>query len=269
MPVLAAAGLAFCLLSACTPRPTGDFGRAAPDVVHDQVMPAIGEVRTVVTGQPYSSFNKTDEETEMADRIWRFLASGRVHDWSYDTATELHRTRILPGGNDSIRVDRYYIWLHKTPYQSAEVRYATVSDDIAADLATVPDTFASICTVEKIDEQRTEALQSLPGLGPYDGSNVAARQAENQDQIDWFTNALRYRYDNYNYALNQLVVEQPNQQAVGVDSDLTALSADVARAESGQFCPQSRQTAGRRGPPDIPSRFSRPAPSGAGPVKGS
>ncbi|MEO8882986.1 MAG: hypothetical protein ABI377_06180, partial [Devosia sp.] len=62
------------LLGACV-RPVGDFDRAEPSVINDEVMPAVGTTRATLVGEPVSSFNKTDEETDMANRIWRFVTS--------------------------------------------------------------------------------------------------------------------------------------------------------------------------------------------------
>ena len=119
------ATIVLLLLAGCA-RPVGDFGRAEPGVVNDQVMPAVGTLRAQLNGEPVSSFNKTDEEVEMADRIWRFMTSGRTRDWFYDVAAEWRRTRLWPGVK--FDTDRYYNWLHGTAYQSSSVRYATIGD---------------------------------------------------------------------------------------------------------------------------------------------
>jgi hypothetical protein len=56
-------------LAGCA-RPTGDFGRAEHNVLHDEVMPAIGKARA-----KGSDFNLADQEVEMRDRIWRYLVA--------------------------------------------------------------------------------------------------------------------------------------------------------------------------------------------------
>ena len=203
------------LLSGCA-RPVGDFGRAEPDVVHDDLMPAAGALRAAYAGEPGSNFDQSDEEVEMANRIWRFETSGHTSDWLFDNVAEFRRTRLLPPPGPAFRDDRYYNWLHGTTYQSAPVRYATLADDVEADLATLPDTFAAICKVEAIDRQRRLAAANVP-TGPATRANLAARLAENAQIIGNFTQALRYRYDSYNYALDHLLVETPYPAARAVD----------------------------------------------------
>jgi hypothetical protein len=228
------AGMTAMLLLAGCARPVGDFGRAEPDVINDKILPAAGTLRAMVAGEPVSGFNKTDEEVEMADRVWRFMTSGRTKDWFYDIAAEWRRTRIWPG--ISFGPDRYYNWLHGTAYQSAGVRYATLGADVGADLATIPDTFIAICKVHTIDRQRQVAADHLPVLQDSQQTDMVARKAENAMQIDGFVQALRYRDASYNYALDHLLVETPHAEARQVDADLEALGAAVGRAERGDFC---------------------------------
>ena len=258
----AATALGLVLLLGGCARPVGDFGRAEPSVINDDVMPAVGSTRAVLAGEPVSSFNKTDEETEMANRIWRFVTSGHTKDWFADVAAELHRTRLTAGTGILAGHDRYYNWLHGTSYQSATVRYATLSSDVDADLATVPGTFDSICAVLQIDHERAVAAANLPRLGPGPNGDADARRAENEDQIDWFVRSLRYRYDSYDYALDHLLVETPHSAARGVDADLAELEGDVLAAERGEFCGAGLTPhAGNPHPePVIPSRYTHSNP---------
>ena len=223
-------------------------------------MPAAGQMRATLAGEPASSFNRSDEEAEMANRIWRFVTSGRTKDWFMDVAAELHRTRLTHGTGTVPGVERYYAWLHGTTFRSSSVRYAAVAADVEADLATVPDTFVAICKVVAVDHERVVAARTLAGPGTAAAGEVAARLAENQDQIDWFTRSLRYRYDAYNYALDHLLVETPDRSAKGVNRELGALGEEVLAAERGDFCPPGALP--RAGNPDpqpvIPSRYALP-----------
>jgi hypothetical protein len=234
-------------------------------------MPALGELRARAAGEPTSSFDETDEERLMADRIWRFETSGHIADWAFDASAEAQRTRVGPPPGKRFSVDRYYNWLHRTPYQSAEVRYATLGADVEADVATLPDTFAAVCAVETIDRQRQSASANLQTAGQ--AADLTGRLAENDRQIASFLRAVRYRLDAYNYALDHLLVETPHPEARDVDGGLTALAAEVARAERGDFCARDDDPphAGDPHPgPAIPSRFvhGNPAPS-ATPAAGS
>lgn len=241
-------------VAACT-RPVGDFGRAAPSFTHDELMPAVGETRARVAGEPVSDFNRTDQEDVMHNRVWRFLIAPHANDWFYDVAVELKRTRISTASDTRFRKDRYYKWLHETKYESSRVRFATVTEDTKIDIATVPDTFVSICEVIEIDRQRAIALD---GVGPIEvavAENVAARKVENDESIGWFVRALRYRFDSYTYALEHLLVETPHEEARETDIQLGILEGYVHRAERGDFCGDGRYDGDGIGTVSLPSRY--------------
>lgn len=243
------------LAAACVARPTGDFGRAQPGVLHDTVLPYAGKL---IAGQrePVSNFSQTDQEREMHNRTWRFLVAANAGDWMFDSATELQRTRIAPPQSFVFKTDRYYTWLTREHYQSSRVRYATLLRHIQADLDTMPTTFASICAVIEVDRNRAIALASLTNVAPTAAQNVAARKYENDFHIAWFVQAVNYRYDSYSYALDNLLVETPHEQSIPVDAALKALRAWADLARRHDFCSgQSGHYAG--GSVTIPSRFQK------------
>ena len=247
--------LVAALLGACAPRPTSDFGRARPSYTHDVALPAVGKVLADARDEPVSSFNIADEERLMHDRVWRFLVAPHAKDWFFDFATELQRTRVAGSLDHVFDVDRYYKWLRRTRYESSGVRYSTVGRHIAADLDTLPDTFVAICAVIELDRQRAVAASGLSSVGPETRAAAAARHAENQMQIGWFVRALDYRYRSYGYALDQLLVETPDQRSIAVDEALRHLAGFVDRAARGDFC-SSGTTAHRAGAGVIlPSRY--------------
>ncbi|SEP77417.1 hypothetical protein SAMN05428969_0846 [Devosia sp. YR412] len=248
------------LLTACSPvaRPVGDFGRAAPSWTHDTAMPVAGNVLASMRKEPVSDFNKTDQEEEMHDRVWRFLVAAHAKDWLFDSSVELQRTRIIPPGKDEhYRKDRYYDWLKRTEYASSRTRYSTVGRHIAADIDTLPTTFAAICAVIEVDRQRAVAYAGLGGgLPAATAGNLQARKYENDAFIAWFVRALNYRYDSYDYALDNLLVETPHEQSLAVNNGLQVLGTFVARANRADFCGDgSRHLTG--GGVIIPSRYQR------------
>lgn len=227
------------LLAACSPaRPVGDFGRAAPSYTHDVAMPAAGNALAGMRGEPVSNFNKTDQEEEMHNRVWRFLVAAHAKDWVFDTSVELQRTRIIPPNKDEhYTIERYYAWLKRSEYQSSRTRYSTVGRHITADIDTLPGTFAAICAVIEIDRQRTVAYSGLRGqLPPAMGDNLAARKYENDAFIAWFVRALNYRHASYDFALDSLLVETPHEQSLAVDEALRRMSVFVDRANRHDFC---------------------------------
>jgi hypothetical protein len=255
------AGLALLasLAAGCMARPVGDFGRAQPSVMHDQVMPFVGDHLAANRGEPVSSLNQTDQEREMHDRTWRFLVAAHSRDWMFDTSVELQRTRIGKAGDHKFTNERYYDWLRATQYQSSPVRYATLGRHVLADIGTIPSTFLSICAVQEVDRQRRVALAELPGIEQSVAANVQARRIENQWHIDWFVRALNYRYDSYAYALDHLLVETPHEQSRGVDENLRRMKPFVDRANRGDFCSGAGGNGGNSGV-TIPSRFQTMVP---------
>lgn len=243
------------MLAGCVARPVGDFGRAAPSWTHDTAMPAAGDFIAANRGEPVSSFNKTDQENEMHDRVWRFLVAAHAKDWQFDSAVELQRTRIVRPRDESFTIERYYQWLSRTEYASSRTRYSTVGRHITADIDTLPTTFAVICKVIEIDRQRAIAYGTLGhDLAPRIGEEVAARRYENDAFIDWFVRALNYRHSSYGYALDNLLVETPHEQSLAVDEALRRMSVYVDRANRRDFC-ASPGAGYNGGGVVIPSRF--------------
>jgi hypothetical protein len=255
-PLSAAALILICAAASACARPIGDFDRARPGVLHDEIMPTIGEARATIAGEPVSAFNLTDQEREMHDRVWRFLVAPHAEDWFMDTVVELQRTRIAGAHDRRFTPERYFRWLHQTRYASSRIRYRTLADNARTDVGTAPSTFRSICRVIGIDEQRAIASREMRGLAR---DEVAARRAENEMFIGWFTRALRYRYESYNYALDHLLVETPHEEAIEADGRISELAVYVERAEQGDFCfDASREPRADDGA--IPSRVLRPRP---------
>lgn len=215
--------VAVAACSGSTTTRMGDLGRPV-DLVQTGAVPD----RYVV--EPGTrNFNRTTEEERMADRLWRFLHAPHVSGWFIPR---------LPaaGSAGSDDTGRYYRWLQKVNYRAPEVRYSTVAGDVYADLQTLPGAFEAICAVEEIDRQRGVALAQLGPLEPGMADRVNQRRAENEASVASFVAAVRYRYESYNYALDNLLVETPSEKARDVDRQLVTLSGYVARAEAGAFC---------------------------------
>jgi len=257
MPSLRLAALiVLALLSACGPRPIGDFGRAAPSTLHDVALPLAGTALASARGEPVSDIARDDLETEMADRVWRFLIAPHAQDWAYDTVAELQRTRITPLGSRAYQPTRYGEWLLRTHYQSSTVRYSTLERHVLADLDTLPTTFAAICAVIQLDAQRTTAVASLSSASAAQAANVAARRAENEQVIQRFVEVLDYRYRSYDLALDRLLIETPHANSVSADAALRQLAPWAERARNWQFCGGGGFAGHGGGQVAIPSRYS-------------
>lgn len=223
----------------------------------------------------------SDAETEMSDRIQRFVFAPQSHGLLDRLSPVEVRTGLLTGQGEPLSPAPYYAWLHETRFASSGARYGTISDDIQADLGTIPDTFAAICKVEEIDRERALAAANIAPGGAPSREDVAIRRHENEQRIGWFIHALRYRHDSYGYALDHLLVETPDPVARQVDAQLSRLEIHLVAAEHHHFCgaPGSRAAADHVAGAAIASRFAhgnpspKPpasgAPAGAAPVPGS
>ena len=100
----------------------------------------------------------------MHDRVYRFLISRHVKDWAFDYEQVVMVASLFskrPG-----RDDLYYMWLTREPHASSRVRYNTISDDVGADVLTMPSTLEPsvlttaapmLCSASRASSSRTVA----------------------------------------------------------------------------------------------------------------
>ncbi len=230
-----------------TARQLGDFGRVEPGVVNDTILPALDTIGKVLTGQPRSDFNWTDQEHEMHDRVWRFLVAPHARDWAFEYGWEIKRART--GDRRPRQFGRYYRWLSDHPYASSRVRFNTIGDHVFADLGTLTKVFSAICAVFEIDRRRAVAASEMTDIEPRMVREQRDREAENLAYVDRFVLSLSYRYASYSFALDHLLVETPHIEALEVDSRLSELAIWVDRAEAGDFCSDGWQRGGESNVP--------------------
>lgn len=212
----------------------GDFGRLKPGFVNDELVPLLDRNRRGMNGRPLDGFNLTDEETEMRDRVWRFLVAPHAKDWAWPYSAEIRPAKA--GGASAEQVGKYYRWLTSQRYASSRVRYNTIADHVTADIGTLPATFRSICAVLEVDRQRAVAVAEIDYIEPETVARQQQRGRENGAFIDRFVLALSFRYDSYQYALDHFLVETPHREAVKVDTALSELAVWVERAIAHDFC---------------------------------
>lgn len=207
-------------LVACA-RPVGDLGRVREGTA-DAIIVKAGISRDPAVGSDSpTGLIQSDEEREMHNRIWRFLEAPHARAW-------LHRT--------DLKITDYYDYLRAKPYGSSHIRYQTLISDIDIDLATLPDTFAAICTVIAFDDRREMALVSLSDADRETEKMVDLRRRQNAASIRRFTDALQLRFDAYSYALKMLLIETPYEQARHADEALSRMGIWVTSAGQGSYC---------------------------------
>ncbi|WP_417711487.1 hypothetical protein [Roseibium aggregatum] len=231
--IAAAAMLIAVSLAACT-RPTGDFDRARPSVIHDRVMPAAGDEAARLRGDPVSKFNYTNDEKLMRNRGWTLIRPPWTKDWIGGTMVELSRTRVLPEVEGRVPPDLYLIYLRSDKFQSSDARYDKIAADASGDAELVMPFCEVALRVRAADDERLRVLQNKPVKSEetYDGAK--ARVWENRVMIKWVGQALRYRIIAYKKALDGLEIETPTRDRVWkVNNAIRELEGQVRIAEAG------------------------------------
>jgi len=226
--MLVAAGLAACV------RPTGDFDRARPSVIHDKVMPTAGDEAARLRGDPVSKFNYTNDEKLMRNRGWTLIRPPWTKDWIGGTMVELSRTRVLPETEGRVPPDLYLIFLRSDRFQSSDARYDKIASDASGDAELVMPFCEVALRVKKADDERLRVLANQPVTTEETYEGAKARVWENRVMIKWVGQALRYRIIAYKKALAGLEIETPTRDRVWkVNNAIRELEGQVKIAEAG------------------------------------
>lgn len=229
--------LAFvCLavLAAACSRPTGDFDRAAPSVIHDKVLPFIGDEAARGRGEPVSKFNLTDDEELLRDRGWTLIRPPSTEDWIEGSRVELIRTRVLPESDQNLDPSRYYHYLRSDRYRSSDARYDRVAVDAEGDADLVLPFCEVAERVSAADEERLRALGRRAITTQEELAGAQARVWENSQYIAWAKLSLRYRLKSYRYAIDALEIETPSEGRVwDANSAWKRLAGEILFLEKG------------------------------------
>ncbi len=240
------------LLAGCE-RPTGDFGRAEPSLLHDGIMPAIGDkVAEWDRREVVSDFNRTDRENALRDRAWALVRAPHVRDWFGETLVELERTRIVPEIDWAFEPKGYYNHLRRDPFVSSETRWSRAIADMRADAGLIGPFWGEARRVREDDAMRLRALDQRHGGAPKELQNAYARIDENARVVDWVWRAMRLRVAAYRDAIDRMMVETPSARRAEVEIAWTELRRAVDRAEAG-MPPLPRRGAGAT----LPSRYTK------------
>ena len=231
--VLVPVALLAFVLSACV-RPTGDFDRARPSVIHDDLMPTVGDGAARLRGDPVSNFNYTDDEKLLRDRGWTLIRPPWTKDWIGGTKVELARTRVLPETDGRVPPDLYYHYLRSDKFKSSNARYDKIAADASGDAKLVHPFCEVALRVKKADDERLRALRSRPVTSEEAFAGAKARVWENRVMIKWVGQALRFRIIAYKKALDGLEIETPTENRVWkVNTAIRELEGQVRIAEAG------------------------------------
>jgi hypothetical protein len=107
-------------------------------------------------------------------------------------------------------------------------RYNQLIDDIRNDIVRIEPFFATARRVVDLDQRRERSMQYVPDLSPPERLSALARVGENSLTIAWVHHSLTERCASYHFALDHLVVAEPNPAAAEAERTLAELQQRLA-----------------------------------------
>ena len=211
--------IACALLTGCS-RPTGDFGRAAPNFVHDHLAPNSGKLFALRRKEPTSLFARTDEELKLENVVWTIVRPLHTKDWISGSLIEGRRTRIFPNIDKTLDYRSYLFWHRIERFNSSEARWNRIIADIRADQGAVSPFYDQARVVYAIDSQRLKFLEETDGIEPIYRKNTRVRLLENEQLIDLALRSLQFRYKAYEFAIPRMILEFPSPRAKFAQDEL-------------------------------------------------
>jgi hypothetical protein len=206
------------LVAACAQ--TGDFGRPVPST-WNALVATTGSVAAVGREEPVSGFALTDDETELRDRAWRFLMPAHERASFAALVANMTRSRVLPASWHPSDPAIYFEAL--APARSPASRYRRLSEDVVADGRLLPPFALVAARVVAADGVRLRSLPFVQSLDQAQVRDAAMRVAENRCLVAWVRYEAGARAAAYRFALERLVVETPQADAVGPERSLVFL----------------------------------------------
>jgi hypothetical protein len=213
-------------LAGCTS--IGDYGRLQPDLATDGIHDWVGRDAARNAGAPISTDDLTEDERMLRDLAFPLIEP------PYDR--QRWDAVIYEYGVD--RLFRRNLWIEDpTAYykhllaaydRSPSVRYNQLTDDIRNDIVRIEPFFTVARRVVDIDRRREASMHYIADLKAAEQANAEARIGENSLTIAWVQHSLTERCAAYRFALEHLIVAEPEREAAEVDRLLTQLQQTIA-----------------------------------------
>jgi hypothetical protein len=225
-----AASLVLSALAACAPR--GDFGRPAPSVIGDSILPFAGRATAEAYGMPASWFVLTDDERELRARAYRFLMP--AHEWQVieRVLADLARHRIIPASLSAQTRRGYWDALRFSHETSPAPLFRRIAQDAEQDRLLIAPLRTIAERVLEADRARLQFLLYVRDLEERQAEEAALRVAENRCLIAWIRAEARERAARYRFALERLAVEAPQREAIDPERALAALEPEIATLDA-------------------------------------
>ena len=213
-------------LPACTS--IGDFGRLQSAVVTDDIHAWVGQEAAARAGAPISLNNLTEDERRLRDLAFPLIEPPYDRQrWDaivYEYGTRHEFQRELWADDPTA----YYRRLQAAGFRSTAGRYNRLLDDIRNDVVRISPFFDTAHRVVDLDRRRQTTMDQLPGITPPERLNALARVGENSLTIAWVHHSLTMRCAGYRYALEHLVVAEPEKVAADAEIALAHLQQEIA-----------------------------------------
>lgn len=223
---LRVAVLALLLLPGCSS--IGDFDRLQPALVTDDIHAWVGQEAAARAGAPISLDNLTEQERTLRDLAFPLIEPPydrpRWDSVLYEYGVKREFRRELW----AVDLTAYYRHLQAAGYRSTAGRYNKLIDDIRNDVVRIGPFFDIAQRVVELDRRREASMQYIADLSPPDRLNAQARVGENSLTIAWVHHSLTQRCAGYRFALEHLVVAEPEKLAAQADVALTQLQQLIA-----------------------------------------
>ncbi len=218
--------LAPLILSGCSS--IGDLGLVDRPAVADNIHAWVGQEAALHAGAPISLNNLTEDERTLRDLAFPLIQPPYDRERWDAVVFEYGEKRDFRRNLWVVDPAAYYGNLLAVNYRSTAARYNQLNDDVRNDVVRIPPFFDMARRVIEADRRRQATLDILVDLPPPVRFNALARVAENNLTIAWVENSLAQRCASYRFALNRLVVSEPESLATNVDISLTLLQQQIA-----------------------------------------
>ena len=218
--------LAVLLLSGCSS--IGDFDRLQQEIVTNDIHAWVGREAAAHAGAPASPYNLTEDERTLRDLAFPLIEpSYERQRWDavlYEYGTKRDFRRELW----AIDPTAYYGRLQMAGYSSSTGRYNKLIDDIRNDVVRIGPFFDTAQRVADLDRRREMSLQYVSDVSPSERLAAQARIGENSLTIAWVLHSLAQRCASYRFALEHLVVAEPEKVAADADLALAQMQQQIA-----------------------------------------
>jgi hypothetical protein len=213
--------LAVLLLSGCSS--IGDFGRLQDPLRTDDIHAWVGQEAAASAGAPISQYNLTEEERTLRDLAFPLIEPpyDRVR-WDavvieYGIQRQFRRDLWV------YDVAAYYAHLTGPFHRSSVARYNKLIDDMRNDIVRIEPFIEAARRVVELDKHRENSMQYLSTVSPLEKDQGLARIGENSLTIAWVEHSLLDRCASYRFALEHLVVAEPEPAAAEAERVLMQL----------------------------------------------